>query len=102
MEGKMSVKIEVGESLRGFAPSVLGERAKAYFDMSDGDTSRYMLLVAPVREGLRRALGGAEKATMKDPDLRKRVSIVRSSIPAGTHLDCSAPGPTGDERNGRQ
>jgi carbamoyltransferase len=101
MQAKMNLKIKFRESFRPFAPSVLRERAKAYFDMNDGDTSPYMLLVAPVREGLRRALGGAEKATMKDPDLRKRVSIVRSSIPAVTHVDCSARVQTVDERNGR-
>ena len=43
-----------------------------------------------------------EKVIMMDPDLRKRVGVVRSSIPAVTHVDYSARIQTVDEeRHGR-
>jgi carbamoyltransferase len=35
---------------------------------------------------------------MKDPDLRKRVNVVRSTLPAITHVDMSARMQTIDER----
>ena len=52
MQSKMNLKIKFRESFRPFAPSVLAERAADYFDL---DTeSPYMLLVAPVREEIRK------------------------------------------------
>jgi len=61
-----------------------------------------MLLVADVRRELRRALSAEEVRTMKDPDLRKRVNIPRSTLPAITHVDMSARVQTVDEeRHGR-
>ena len=49
-----------------------------------------MLLVADVRASLRRDLSDDDRRTMEDPDLRKRVNVSRSSIPAVTHVDYSA------------
>jgi carbamoyltransferase len=50
-----------------------------------------MLLVADVREAHRRALSEADQALLRDdPDLRRRVNLVRSDIPAVTHVDQSA------------
>jgi carbamoyltransferase len=62
-----------------------------------------MLLVADVLEHRRVAIDGEEKKTMTDdPDLRRRVNVVRSEIPAVTHVDYSARLQTVDlERNPR-
>jgi carbamoyltransferase len=62
-----------------------------------------MLLVAPVREEHRVAVSEAQRRTMEaDPDLRQRVNVPRSTIPAVTHVDYSARLQTIDEeRNPR-
>lgn len=101
MQAKMNLKIKYRESFRPFAPCVLVEDVAEYFEM-DGD-SPYMLLVAPVKENLRTPLTEEQKAIMvNDPDLRKRVNIPRSTIPAVTHIDYSARVQTVDkERHGQ-
>ncbi len=62
-----------------------------------------MLLVAPVREDRRVPVDDEAARIMEnDPDLRKRVNVVRSEIPAVTHVDFSARIQTVDEaRNPR-
>jgi carbamoyltransferase len=85
MQSIMNLKIKYRESFRPFAPSVLAERASEFFDI---DTeSPYMLLVAPVRDSLRRAPVGDRR---ERDDLRTWVNEVRSDIPAVTHVDYSA------------
>jgi carbamoyltransferase len=50
-----------------------------------------MLLVADVRQERRLAITDDDRETMRaDPDLRRRVNVVRSTIPAVTHVDYSA------------
>jgi carbamoyltransferase len=50
-----------------------------------------MLLVAPVLDGHRVPVTEVQRETMQhDPDLRNRVNVPRSSIPAVTHVDYSA------------
>jgi carbamoyltransferase len=100
MQAKMNVKIKFRESFRPFAPCVLREDAEEYFALQN--ESPYMLLVAPVLKKHRRRPTDEEKVIMMDPDLRKRVGVVRSSIPAVTHVDYSARVQTVDEeRHGR-
>jgi carbamoyltransferase len=103
MQATMNLKIKFRESFRPFAPCVLKERVHEYFDMRPGQESPYMLLVAPVADRLRMAPSGPDLRTMREhPDLRQRVNIVRSSIPAVTHVDYSARIQTVDEeRHGR-
>jgi carbamoyltransferase len=102
MQSVMNQKIQYRESFRPFAPCVLRERASDYFDLPRETESPYMLLVAPVLDRHRRPLSSAEEATMSDPDLRHRVNICRSTIPAVTHVDYSARLQTVDEqRHGR-
>jgi carbamoyltransferase len=61
-----------------------------------------MLLVADVRDEIRRNLTDEERGKMQDPDLRIRVSVPRSLLPAITHVDYSARVQTVDpERHGR-
>jgi carbamoyltransferase len=61
-----------------------------------------MLLVAPVRAEHRSKLDDTQHAAMRDPDLRKRVNVPRSTLPAVTHVDFSARVQTvSEELNGR-
>jgi carbamoyltransferase len=103
MQAAMNLKIKFRESFRPFAPCVLQERASEYFDLPPGEESPYMLLVAPVAQRQRVMPPADELRTMQgDPDLRQRVNIVRSTIPAVTHVDYSARIQTVDEaRHGR-
>jgi carbamoyltransferase len=80
----MNLKIKYRESFRPFAPSVLEERAGEYFDLPV--PSPYMLLVGQVAGGRRRDVTAAE-AALQGLD---RLKVVRSDIPAVTHVDGSA------------
>jgi carbamoyltransferase len=103
MQATMNLKIKYRESFRPFAPCVLQEHAHEWFDLEPGQESPYMLLVAPVREEHHVPLSEEELATMeRSPDLRDRVNVARSTIPAVTHVDYSARIQTVDqERNPR-
>jgi carbamoyltransferase len=95
----MNLKIKFRESFRPFAPMVLQEKAQEWFQMRQGQESPYMLLVAPVLEKHRMPLDEQQRETMHtDPDLRHRVNIARSTIPAVTHVDYSARVQTVDRR----
>ncbi|MBN9471555.1 MAG: carbamoyltransferase [Bosea sp.] len=84
MQKTLNLKVKYRESFRPFAPSVLREDVADWFDL-DGD-SPYMLLVADVREELRREMTAQEKALFGIDKL----NVPRSSIPAVTHVDYSA------------
>ena len=100
MQSVMNLRIKYRESFRPFAPSVLIEDVERYFELDR--ESPYMLLVADVRRDLRCQLTAEQEQLMKDPDLRKRVNLKRSAIPAVTHVDMSARIQTVDEaRHGR-
>jgi carbamoyltransferase len=103
MQATMNLKIKFRESFRPFAPIVLRERASDWFLLDPRHESPYMLLVAPVLDKHRKPVTDAQRETMKnDPDLRNRVNIPRSSIPAVTHVDYSARLQTVDDgRNPR-
>jgi carbamoyltransferase len=103
MQAVMNLKIKFRESFRPFAPVVLAERAHEWFGLEPGQESPYMLLVAPVLQKHWTPLDADDAQTMKDdPDLRHRVNVVRSTIPAVTHVDYSARVQTVDaERNPR-
>jgi carbamoyltransferase len=103
MQATMNLKIKFRESFRPFAPVVLQEHAHHWFDMREGQESPYMLLVAPVQERRRVPISREQLEKMShDPDLRQRVNVVRSSVPAITHVDYSARVQTVDrERNPR-
>ncbi len=103
MQAKMNLKIKFRESFRPFAPSVLQEHAHEWFDLRPGEESPYMLMVAPVLEKHRLAISPEQQRTMTEaPDLRQRVNVMRSTVPAITHVDLSARLQTVDEeRNPR-
>ncbi len=101
MQATMNLKIKYRESFRPFAPCVLAEDVNKYFDLDE--ESPYMLVVAPVQESIRKKLNEEQEKIMHDDaDLRKRVNIPRSTIPAITHIDFSARVQTVDrERHGK-
>jgi carbamoyltransferase len=102
MQQVMNVKIKFRESFRPFAPCVLREHVAEMFETRPNEDSPYMLFVAPVREKWRLDLDAVDRERMQSPDLRVRVSVVRSEIPAVTHVDYSARIQTVDaERHGR-
>lgn len=84
MQSKLNLKVKRRESFRPFAPSVLRERAEEYFDLSSD--SPYMLLVANVNRGKCRERTRSELALFGI----SRLNVIRSDIPAVTHVDYSA------------
>jgi carbamoyltransferase len=84
MQKTLNLKVKYRESFRPFAPSVLRERMREWFDM-DCD-SPYMLLVADVVERRRREMTSEEKRLFGIDKL----NVPRSDIPAVTHVDYSA------------
>ncbi|MFH1245971.1 MAG: carbamoyltransferase [Candidatus Omnitrophota bacterium] len=84
MQEIMNLKIKFRESFRPFAPAVIKERAAEYFDL-DGE-SPYMLLVVPVKKQIRRQMTEEENSRFG----LDKLHIVRSQIPAVTHIDYSA------------
>ncbi len=84
MQTKMNVAIKFRESFRPFAPAVLEGRQHELFDLTQ--ESPYMLLVAPVATSLRVKTGDAEEALFGTDKLK----VVRSKLPAVTHVDFSA------------
>jgi carbamoyltransferase len=84
MQKTMNLKIKFRESFRPFAPSVLAERVSDYFEL--GCESPYMLLVADVRPAKRRLMTEEEQKLFGIDKL----NVVRSEIPAVTHIDYSA------------
>ena len=102
LQQQMNLKIKFRESFRPFAPSVLREYVNQVVEMRPEEESPYMLLVADIQQRLRLPLGLEESARMQDPDLRVRVAVPRSALPAVTHVDYSARVQTVDEsRHGR-
>jgi carbamoyltransferase len=84
MQKNLNLKIKYRESFRPFAPSVLREDVADYFEL-DSD-SPYMLLVADVKRNRRREMSAEEDGLFGIDKL----NVVRSEIPAVTHVDYSA------------
>jgi len=84
MQSALNLKIKRRESFRPFAPSVLREDAREWFEL-DAD-SPYMLLTADVAPSRLRELSEEEQSLRGLAKLK----AVRSVIPAVTHVDCSA------------
>ncbi|MDN5205407.1 carbamoyltransferase [Fulvivirgaceae bacterium BMA10] len=84
MQKKMNLKIKYREGFRPFAPSVLEEEIKTFFELDR--PSPYMLLVRPVNETRRTA----EPENYNDLALYDRLYHLRSDVPSITHIDYSA------------
>lgn len=91
MQSVMNLKIKFRESFRPFAPSVLAERAKDWFDMNGVEqrsdfSSPYMLIVGRVKK---EKLGPENNNASRGGGF-ERLKYVTSKIPAVTHVDNSA------------
>jgi carbamoyltransferase len=84
MQKMLNLKVKFRESFRPFAPSVLREDVAEWFEL-DRD-SPYMLLVADVCSDRRRDMTAQEQRLFGIDKL----NVVRSEIPAVTHVDYSA------------
>lgn len=84
MQSVLNLKIKYRESFRPFAPSVLQEDMTDYFDLDQA--SPYMLLVAEVKASQRLPLMKVQKHSSGIDKLK----VVRSTIPAVTHVDYTA------------
>ncbi|HET6252205.1 MAG TPA: carbamoyltransferase C-terminal domain-containing protein, partial [Tepidisphaeraceae bacterium] len=99
MQQVMNLKIKFRESFRPFAPSVLREYAREYFDLPAHVSSPYMLIVAPVQAAQHDPNGSAKMQGREGIDM---LNVRRSTIPAVTHVDYSARVQTVEESaNGR-
>jgi carbamoyltransferase len=84
MQEVMNLKIKFRESFRPFAPSVIKEKVSDFFEIDR--ESPYMLLVAPVKNEIRREMSKEEQKLFGFNKLK----VARSTIPAVTHVDYSA------------
>ena len=84
MQKKLNKKIKYRESFRPFAPSVRAENISDYFDIDR--ESPYMLLVANVQKNKQVAMSKEQNSYFGI----QKLNVVRSEIPAITHVDYSA------------
>jgi carbamoyltransferase len=84
MQKMLNLKVKYRESFRPFAPSILREDVQDWFELETD--SPYMLLVADVLPRWRRAMTAQEQELFGIDKL----NVVRSQIPAVTHVDYSA------------
>lgn len=84
MQKVLNLKVKFRESFRPFAPAVLSEDAKQWFDLDC--ESPYMLLVADVAKARQREMSAHEQTLFGI----EKLNVVRSEIPAVTHVDYSA------------
>jgi carbamoyltransferase len=84
MQKMMNLKIKYRESFRPFAPAVLDREASNYFELDK--PSPYMLLVANVKKKLQHPMTKNQRNLFGIDQL----NVVRSTIPAVTHVDYSA------------
>ena len=83
MQKQLKLKIKFRESFRPFAPSVLAEEARDWFELEVD--SPYVLLVADVHR--RHHTKESPPASLRGMDL---LHVNRSRIPAVTHVDFPA------------
>ena len=83
MQKQLNLKIKFREGFRPFAPSILSEEVSSWFNLNK--ESPYMSLVAKVKE---------DKKTKKDEKINlsgfDKLNVLRTIIPAVTHVDNSA------------
>ena len=84
VQKQLNLKVKYRESFRPFAPSVLREDVSDWFEL-DTD-SPYMLLVADVAEAKRISTNEHEQNLFGI----QKLNVLRSEIPAITHVDYSA------------
>jgi carbamoyltransferase len=93
MQSVLNLKIKFRESFRPFAPTVMVEHVSECFELNQ--ESPYMLLTAPVRHERLRGLTPDEENAQGFAKLK----VIRSDLPAITHVDNSARIQTVDKRD---
>mgnify|MGYP002854305111 CR=1 FL=1 len=94
MQKKLNLKVKFRESFRPFAPSILYEDLNDWFDLKN--ESPYMLMVTNV-------VKSKLTQNFNDDNSKKgleKLNIIRSEIPAVTHVDNSARVQTVTKKNG--
>jgi carbamoyltransferase len=84
MQSVMNLKIKYRESFRPFAPTVMEEHASKVFEIDS--PSPYMLMVADVRPERRIPMTSDQEKLFGI----EKLNVIRSDIPAITHVDYSA------------
>jgi carbamoyltransferase len=88
MQSNMNLKIKFRESFRPFAPSILKSEISSWFEISPeihrNYESPYMLQVAQIRHDKR------IENNNKDAKGLAKLKLIRSLVPAITHIDYSA------------
>ena len=84
MQKTMNLKIKFRESFRPFAPSIRAENISDYFEIDR--ESPYMLLVANVQKDKQVKMSEKQNSYFG----LEKLNVVRSKIPAVTHVDYSA------------
>lgn len=84
MQKQLNLKIKFRESFRPFAPSILAEHVSEWFEHERD--SPYMLFVADVKPEKR-----VDTSDVNDIAFGvEKLNVARSTVPAITHVDCSA------------
>ncbi len=96
MQKNLNLKVKYRESFRPFAPSVLREDLKEWFDINVD--SPYMLLVGSINSNKKIEMTKEQKKLFGIDKL----NIKRSDIPAVTHVDYSARVQTVNEKNNKR
>lgn len=84
MQKKLNLKIKFREGFRPFAPTVMEEFLNEYFEVNH--PSPYMLHVIPVKKNRLNQMPG----NYREMKLMERLYLLRSDLPAITHVDNSA------------
>ena len=84
MQKTMNLKIKYRENFRPFAPSVRAENISEYFEVDC--ESPYMLLVANIQKDKQVKMSDEQKSYFG----LEKLNVVRSEVPAITHVDYSA------------
>mgnify|MGYP001181527301 CR=1 FL=1 len=84
MQKILNLKIKYRESFRPFAPSILSDDLKDWFSLEKD--SPYMLLVAEIKNNKRIDMSDEQKKLFGI----EKLNIIRSKIPAVTHVDYTA------------
>jgi carbamoyltransferase len=85
MQRTLNLRVKHRESFRPFAPAILAEDVSEWFECDRA--SPYMLFVVEVDESRRNYISPEEEAAQFGID---KLKLIRSEIPAVTHVDYSA------------
>ncbi len=97
MQKKLNLKIKFRESFRPFAPSILQEYSKEFFDLKS--KSPYMLFVADINKKMRIKISNEIENRYFGID---KLKLIRSKLPCITHVNFSARIQTVDIKNNKK